>query len=161
MVIVYPFFPLAAMATSISPVVNTNTSLLNKFRPAPLPRRRRITSDSSVSAQPRPLPPRTARTPPSDNPKTHTVSQAAKPEPITSHKFVTNEMILSDFARRFQNDLPQQVMVTHGVYSEDDQYINISNSERLNVHFIRHRESVCPSHYWHVYISYHSYQIDT
>ena len=53
-----------------------------------------------------------------------------------------SEMMLAEFAAKYQNDLPQQVRVTKGVYCAEDEDFTISNSERLNIHFIRHRESV-------------------
>ena len=52
------------------------------------------------------------------------------------------EMTLTQFAAKYQNSLPQQVLVTRGVYSEEDEDSTVANSERLNIHFIRHRESV-------------------
>ena len=55
------------------------------------------------------------------------------------------EMTLCEFAREYHDRLPQQVLVTHGVYWKENLEVNISSSERLNIHFIRHRESVSPS----------------
>jgi hypothetical protein len=52
------------------------------------------------------------------------------------------EMTLCEFAREYHDRLPQQVLVTHGVYWKENLEVNISSSERLNIHFIRHRESV-------------------
>lgn len=59
-----------------------------------------------------------------------------------SFSFASEEITLPEFAQKYHNDLPQQVIVTHGVYWKENMEINISNSERLNIHFIRHRESV-------------------
>ena len=52
------------------------------------------------------------------------------------------EMTLTKFAAKYQNSLPQQVLVTRGMYCEEDEDSTVASSERLNIHFVRHRESV-------------------
>ena len=121
----------------------------SKFRgvPKPIPRRKRVTSDS-VLTTPSPSSHFSPLTLSGHTHKPHTTPTAKCDDDIPSYKFVTDEMTLPEFALQFQNELPQQVVVTHGVYWKENLEVNISSSERLNIHFIRHRESVSPSNYW-------------
>ena len=52
------------------------------------------------------------------------------------------EMTLAQFGSVYQDNLPQQVLVTKGVYSANDDEFTISNSEKLNIYYVRHRDSV-------------------
>lgn len=120
----------------------------NRFRsgPKPTPRRNRGTSETTTPVTPPPpssplsLPDRT-HVPAKKASLTQSLTQSCD-NVFSSYNFVTDEMTLPKFAQCFQNNLPQQVVVTHGVYWRENMEVNISSSERLNIHFIRHRESV-------------------
>ena len=126
------------------PAGNSKTRFWNKIRsgPKPKPRRKRHTSDSALH-----LPASSDVTLPSGVPRsagpltTPTLKEQFEPE----IKYASEEMSLSRFASQYQNSLPQQVMVTDGVYWKEHTEVNISNSEKLNVYFVRHRESVSKS----------------
>ena len=115
----------------------------SKFRtpPKPTPRRKRGASESTLTTPPHDLLlsyPGTASTVPTMK----TTSSRSADELVSPYNYVTDEMTLPEFAQRYQNNLPQQVVVTHGVYWRENMEVNISSSERLNIHFVRHRESV-------------------
>lgn len=134
----------AAMATSPTNPPSGPKRRFWKFRsaPKPAPRRRRHTSDSALNE-----PPLHPQYSPATLPIHGIVAGAAMAtSTIMTQNFTTGEMTLSDFARQFQNCLPQQVVVTYGVYCRDNLEVDISSSERLNIHFIRHRESVSPNY---------------
>ena len=104
----------------------------NRNPPKP-PVRRRTVSTSALTAEP---------LKPEPSPTTYYNAAAVVMNMPPVIKQESEEMCLSEFAMRYQNNLPQQVVITKGVYSEDTMDIDISSSERLNIHFIRHRESV-------------------
>ena len=106
--------------------------------PKTTPRRKRGSSDSTPVVPPPALP--VSR--PTPTPTKKTTPTPSSDNVFVSYNYTTEEMTLSEFAQRYQSNLPQQVVVTHGVYWRDNMEVNISSSERLNIHFIRHRESV-------------------
>ena len=139
---------LFVMATSPNTGQTTKQRFWSKFKvaPRPIPRRKRGTSDS---AQITPSPPSLPSLPShAHKPRKKATPTKRCEDEFPCYKFLSEEMTLPEFAQQFQNDLPQQVVVTRGVYWRENLEVNISSSERLNIHFIRHRESVSPWSYW-------------
>lgn len=131
-----------------SPQANTTSKkrFWNKFRskPKPVTGLSRNTSDGALVAPACPPKPSPLTPPPHPSSRVHPMIPRTVPqeeEPV-SYELLTEEMTLPDFAMKYQNNLPQQVVVTHGVYCKENLEVDISSSERLNIHFVRHRESV-------------------
>ena len=127
------------------PAAHSKTKFWNKIKtgPKPKPRRTRHTSDSAIHLITSPSSSATLPTslPHSAGPTTtHNTPHEHSAEPEI--KYASEEMDLAQFASQYQNNLPQQVIVTDGVYWKEHTEVNISNSEKLNVYFVRHRESV-------------------
>ena len=136
-------------ATPTTPLLYMPISLSLKLKgvPKPKPRHKRHTSDRALHTSPsspsNPPPSSSSGVPQSPMTlATPTGRQTSEPSPQHQLEYSSEEMSLSQFASLFQNSLPQQVEVTDGVYWRENVEVNISNSERLNVYFVRHRESV-------------------
>ena len=139
---------MASCQPTNKPYTESKSRFWSKFRSTPS--RKRHTSDSVLpTLTPSPLSHPSPLTPPPCNtsatPSLTTPTNQQELGGINLYTVSSKEMLLSEFAQQYQNNLPQQVVVTHGVYWDENLEVNISSSERLNVHFIRHRESVSVS----------------